>query len=51
MEQWEIERIKEKIGKVLEFWMYDSINMKDDTGRQLSMSTKSFLEQLERELK
>lgn len=53
MKQWEIERVKEIVGKVLDFWAYKYIEMSsDDTGgATLSMSTVTFLEQLERELK
>ena len=51
MEQWEIERIKEKVGKVLDFYMYDFIKMEGDAGHAMSMSIKTFLEELERELK
>src|SRR3990167_9056743 len=47
MEDWEIERIKEKIGKVLEFWMYEFIEVSTKSGRKMSMSVKTFLENLE----
>jgi len=51
MEQWEIERIKEKVAKVLDFWKYDFIEVGNESGHKMSMSKKTFLEQLERELK
>lgn len=52
MKQYEIERVKEIISKILEFWMYDSISMKSSTStHQLSMTKEVFIENLERELK
>ena len=51
MEKWEVERVKEKISKILEFWMYDLISMKSSTSsHEMGLSTETFLEQLEREL-
>lgn len=51
MKQWEIERVKEIVSKLLEFYIYEFIEANDGNGRSISMSTKTFLEQLERELK
>lgn len=51
MKKWEIERIKEIIAKILEFYAYDTISAKNSSGGELSMSTTVFFEQLERELK
>jgi hypothetical protein len=51
MKKWEIERIKEIISDVLEFWQHDTITAENSSGHKLSMSTKTFLEHLERALK
>ena len=50
MKKWEIERVKEKIGEILQFWAYSLIEVKDGSGRSMSMSIKTFLEQLEEKL-
>ncbi len=51
MENWEIERVVEKINNILQFWAYDSIEVSDETGHKMSMSIKTFEEQLRRDLK
>lgn len=51
IEQWEIERVKEKVGRILDFTQYDFIETNDGHGRSLGMSIEEFLKQLDRELK
>lgn len=51
MEQWEIERIKEKISSVLGLWHYDFIEANNKDGASTSMSKEEFFRQLETELK
>lgn len=51
MEQWEIERIKEKISAVLSLHHYTIIAAEDAHGGGTSMSKETFFESLERELK
>lgn len=51
MKQWEVERIKEIVGNILQFWSYDLIDVHDGNGRRMGMSVKTFLEALDRELK
>jgi hypothetical protein len=46
----EIEGIKEVIDKILQLWTYDFVSASSPDGREISMSKKTFFEQLEREL-
>lgn len=51
LQNWEVQRIKDIVGRVLDLYMYDSIEVSTSGGHAMSMSTKTFLESLERDLK
>lgn len=51
MEDWEIQRVVEKVSDVLHFWMYDSIEVSAESGHKMSMSKETFIESLTRSLK
>jgi hypothetical protein len=48
--KWEVERIKEIVSEILQLWCYNSISAEDSCGAKISMSAKTFLEHLERDL-
>lgn len=51
MKKWEVERIKEIVGDILDFWMYDLIEMESSSSsHKMGMSVETFLENLERKL-
>ncbi len=50
LHKWEVERVKNIVAGILDFYQYDSIEVRSEHNA-MSMSIETFLENLERDLK